>query len=82
MRCRIARAPDDDLYRATWDSVPLPGSRHQPFDAPGRPIAHLYYQQSIDLLVGAWPDEDRRWRDAAQLLLQRHPRLRPARWSA
>ena len=59
----IARAPDDDLYRATWDSVPLPGSRHQPFDAPGRPIAHLYYQQSIDLLVGAWPDEDRRWRD-------------------
>lgn len=58
----IARAPDDELYRATWDSVPLPGSRHQPLDAPGRPKAHLYYQQSIDLLVGQWPDEDRRWR--------------------
>jgi arylsulfatase A-like enzyme len=58
----IARAPDDELYRATWDDVPLPGSRHQPFDAPGRPKAHLFYQQSIDLLVGAWPDEDRRWR--------------------
>jgi len=59
----IARAPDDELYRATWDNVPLPPNRHQPFDAPGRPKAHLYYQQSIDLLVGQWPDEDRRWRD-------------------
>lgn len=58
----IARSPEDELYRATWDDVPLPASRHQPFDAPGRPIAHRYYQQSIDLLVGAWPDEDRRWR--------------------
>ena len=58
----IARAPDDELYRATWDGVPLPATRHQPLDAPGRPKAHLYYQQSIDLLVGAWPDEDRRWR--------------------
>jgi arylsulfatase A-like enzyme len=58
----IARAPDDELYRATWDSVPLPASRHQSFDAPGRPKAHLLYQESIDLLVGAWPDEDRRWR--------------------
>ena len=58
----IARAPDAELYRATWDGVPLPASRHQPLDAPGRPKAHLYYQQSIDLLVGAWPDEDRRWR--------------------
>jgi arylsulfatase A-like enzyme len=58
----IARAPDDELSRATWDGVPLPASRHQPLDAPGRPKAHLYYQQSIDLLVGAWPDEDRRWR--------------------
>ncbi len=30
----------------------------------GRPVAqHLYYQHSIDLLVGRWPDEDRRWRD-------------------
>lgn len=59
----IARAPDDELYRATWDNVPLPPNRHQPFDAPGRPKAQLYYQQSIDLLVGQWPDEDRRWRD-------------------
>lgn len=59
----IARAPDDELYSATWDNVPLPPNRHQPFDAPGRPKAHLYYQQSIDLLVGQWPDQDRRWRD-------------------
>ena len=58
----IARAPDDELYRATWDNVPLPSNRHQPLDAPGRPKGQLYYQQSIDLLVGQWPDEDRRWR--------------------
>ncbi|MFN4017788.1 MAG: sulfatase-like hydrolase/transferase [Reyranella sp.] len=58
----IARAPDDELYRATWDDVPLPSNRHQPLDAPGRPKGQLYYQQSIDLLVGQWPDEDRRWR--------------------
>jgi len=59
----IARAPDDELYRATWNDVPLPTNRHQPFDAPGRPLGQRAYQRSIDLLVGAWPDEDRRWRD-------------------
>jgi arylsulfatase A-like enzyme len=58
----IARAPDDDLYRATWDAVPLPASRRQSFDAPGRPAGQKIYQQVIDLMVGAWPDEDRRWR--------------------
>ena len=35
----IARAPDDELYRATWDNSPLPASRHQSFDSPGRPVA-------------------------------------------
>ncbi|MDP2378600.1 sulfatase-like hydrolase/transferase [Reyranella sp.] len=58
----IARAPDDELYRATWDDHPLPASRHQSFDAPGRPIGQKLYQQVLDLMVGQWPDEDRRWR--------------------
>ena len=58
----IARAPDDELYRATWDDHPLPASRHQSFDAPGRPVGQKLYQQVIDLMVGQWPDEDRRWR--------------------
>lgn len=57
----IARAPDDELYRATWDA-PLPASRHQPFDSPGRPVGQKLYQQVLDLMVGQWPDEDRRWR--------------------
>ncbi len=57
----IARPPDDDLYAAKWDA-PLPSTRSQPFDAPGRPPAHLIYQDVQDTLVGAWPDEDRRWR--------------------
>lgn len=58
----IARAPDDELYRATWDNAPLPANRHQPFDSPGRPVAQKIYQQILDLQVGRWPDEDRRWR--------------------
>lgn len=58
----IARAPDDELYRATWDDHPLPATRHQPFDSPGRPAGQKTYQQVLDLMVGQWPDEDRRWR--------------------
>jgi arylsulfatase A-like enzyme len=58
----IARPPADDLYRATWDDVPLPATRGQSFDAPGRPRGQKIYQEVQDVLVGAWPDEDRRWR--------------------
>ncbi len=57
----IARAPANELYKADWD-VPLPSTRTQAFDAPGRPMAQQTYQKVIDLLVGQWPDEDRRWR--------------------
>lgn len=59
----IARAPDDEIYRATWNDVPLPATRGQSFDAPGRPVGQKLYQQIIDLMVGPWPNEDRRWRD-------------------
>lgn len=58
----IARAPDDELYHATWEASRLPASRHQPFDSPGRPVAQKLYQEILDLQVGRWPDEDRRWR--------------------
>jgi arylsulfatase A-like enzyme len=57
----IARPPADALYQAEWD-VPLPATRGQPFDAPGRPRGQKIYQAVQDVLVGAWPDEDRRWR--------------------
>ncbi|WP_341990757.1 sulfatase-like hydrolase/transferase [Azorhizobium sp. AG788] len=57
----IARPPDDAIYKATWD-VPLPPTRGQSFHAPGRPAAQQIYQQVQDVLVGQWPDEDRRWR--------------------
>jgi len=59
----IARAPNDEIYNATWNDVPLPSTRRQSFDAPGRPVGQKLYQQIIDLMVGQWPDEDRRWRD-------------------
>lgn len=58
----IARAPANDLYKATWDETPLPRTRTQAFTAPGRPKAHQIYQEVMDVLVGSWPDEDRRWR--------------------
>jgi arylsulfatase A-like enzyme len=35
----IARAPDDELYGATWDNHPL----RQPFDSPGRPVGQKLY---------------------------------------
>jgi arylsulfatase A-like enzyme len=57
----IERPPVNEIYRAEWD-FPLPATRHQRLDAPGRPPAHLQYQMSLDVLLGQWPDEDRRWR--------------------
>ena len=57
----IDRPPQNEIYLATWD-VPLPATRHQPLDAPGRPRAHREYQATQDLLLGQWPDEDRRWK--------------------
>jgi arylsulfatase len=56
----IAREPDTTLYRQQWD-VRLPKSRHEPFDAKGRPPAHSEYQWARAALVGNFPDEDARW---------------------
>src|SRR6516162_252549 len=57
----IDRPPQNDIYLAEWD-VPLPATRSQALDAPGRPRAHWNYQATQDLLLGQWPNEDRRWR--------------------
>ena len=57
----IARPPADAIYQAEWDT-PLPATRGQSFNAPGRPRGQKIYQEVQDVLVGAWPDEDRRWR--------------------
>jgi Sulfatase len=73
----IARPPADEIYRATWDDVPLPATRGQSFDAPGRP-------RGPEDLSGSTGRPGRRMAGrgpplaaAAQLLLQLHPRLRP-----
>jgi arylsulfatase A-like enzyme len=57
----IARPPANDIYQAEWN-VRLPATRSQPFEAPGRPPGQKIYQEVQNVLVGAWPDEDRRWR--------------------
>jgi arylsulfatase A-like enzyme len=57
----IDRPPQNDMYLAEWD-VPPPATRRQALDAPGRPRAHWNYQATQDLLLGQWPNEDRRWK--------------------
>jgi arylsulfatase A-like enzyme len=57
----IDRPPDNEIYVAEWD-VALPATRHQLLNAPDRPRAHYEYQATQDILLGQWPDEDRRWR--------------------
>ncbi|GAB0120140.1 sulfatase-like hydrolase/transferase [Acidisoma sp. 7E03] len=57
----IFSTPTDDLYQTRWNDLPLPVNRSQPLNAPGRPKAHAIYQEIQDMMVGAWPDEDRRW---------------------
>ena len=57
----IDRPPRNEIYLAEWD-VPLPATRSQALAAPGRPRAHYNYQATQDILLGQWPNEDRRWR--------------------
>jgi len=56
----IARPPADAIYQAEWDT-PLPATRGQSFNTP-EGARQKIYQEVQDVLVGAWPDEDRRWR--------------------
>ena len=58
----IARTPTNAIYQKSWDKVPLPETRHQPFNQPGRPKGQKIYQDVDNVLFGDWPDEDRRWR--------------------
>jgi choline-sulfatase len=57
----IFPTPGDKLYQTKWNDLPLPANRSQPLNAPGRPKAHAIYQSIQDMMVGQWPDEDRRW---------------------
>ncbi|EPK7361040.1 sulfatase-like hydrolase/transferase [Kluyvera ascorbata] len=56
------RPPENSLYQQSWPNSPLPESRHQAFDEPGRPPAQGEYQRARAAMVGQFPDEDRRWR--------------------
>jgi arylsulfatase A-like enzyme len=55
-----AHPPEDALYQQKWDRVPLPASRHQPYDEPGRPAAHGMYNAAHANLVGHYPFTDDR----------------------
>ncbi len=58
---KIDHSPDHELYQRRW-GMSLPDSRHQPWDLPGRPEAHLNYQDCMGQLIGRYPNEDARWR--------------------
>ena len=57
-----ARPPKDRLYDARWDDVPLPASRHQPYDERGRPAAQGVFFRARENLVGVYPLTDERVR--------------------
>lgn len=56
----ITREPALALYHRKW-GLPLPPSRHEAFDAPGRPSAHTEFRDCRAFMVGKVPDEDDRW---------------------
>ena len=55
-----ARAPEHEIYRATWD-IGAPATLRQPYDAPGRPKAHGEFDGVWDYVLGHIPLEDERW---------------------
>lgn len=56
----IEREPALALYHRKW-GLPLPPSRHEAFDTPGRPRAHAEYRDCRAFIVGKVPNEDERW---------------------
>ncbi len=56
----INHEPPHSMYQKNWD-MPLPRSRNEVWDIPGRPRAHYDYQLSRRTLVGQFPNEDDRW---------------------
>lgn len=58
----INRNIDHEIYRAEWNSAPLPETWQEPLDRPGRPRAHHDYRDANALMVGLIPNEEARWR--------------------
>jgi arylsulfatase A-like enzyme len=56
----LNREPAHALYQRRW-SMPLPESRNEAWNQPGRPRAHYDYQVARGALVGQFPNDDARW---------------------
>lgn len=57
---QAARAPEHASYRARWNA-PLPATRTQPVDAPGRPRAHAEFSRAWGYTLGVVTAERERW---------------------
>ena len=56
----INREPRHAIYQQQWN-LPLPESRNEAWDKPGRPRAHYDFQYARSALCGQFPNEDDRW---------------------
>jgi arylsulfatase A-like enzyme len=56
-----ARAPEHQLYDATWD-IAVAETYKEPLDAPGRPKAHGEFEKVWSYVLGDIPPEEERWR--------------------
>lgn len=55
-------APDAEVYRKTYPSVPVPASWNEPLRKKGRPQAHFEYKEGWDIVTGKTPKNVAQWR--------------------
>lgn len=57
-----ALAPNAEVYKKTYPSVPSPASWNEPILKEGRPKAHYEYKESWDGVTGISPKNETQWR--------------------
>ena len=77
-KLKIAFAPDDSSTGRNGTTSRCRPTWQQSLDAPGRVPAHRIYHEANGYLTGLDPQRGMARAQAPELLLQRHPRRRPA----
>lgn len=55
-------APNEEVYRKSYPSVPVPASWDEPLRKAGRPNAHYEYKEGWDIATGKSPQNVAQWR--------------------